>query len=969
MPYDGTPCIGIMLSLKRSKSKIMRIAIIHLICIIFLIITSPCSGSDSIDLSTEEKAWINENHTVRVRIGNSPPFMLTGEKIQGIAIDYLTHIFDNNGIKIKYISDSEVTWPEALEYIKLHEVVDMVPTAKITEKRQKDMIFTDEYIFAPWVIFTRSDADFVSSIDDLKGKTVSVEEGYVIHQVLKQNYPEIRLKVVSASLKNFAQIPVKDLSTGLVDAYIGNLLSTTYTIQTKGYTNVKVAAPTPFDNHNQAMAIRSDWPELASIINKTLASMTPEEHAAIRNKWLSVRYEYGIDKIYVLKWVLAVTGIASFIIDFVLIWNKRLKTEVILRKKIETALLDSEKKYKALFDNAQVALFRTGISDGKLLEINQRYANMAGYPTVEDCMAEFNAADAWADEGRREKMVEPLQKNGSILDYETEIIRRDNVAIWISFSATIFPEKGYIEGSIVDITERKQAEERLQNSQQLLNEVGSIARIGGWEHDLVTGEATWTRETYNIVEIESGPVPGPDEHLSYYKPNDREILEEAYRLSIETGEQFDLKLQAATAKGRPLWVRVVGRPEYKDGACVKMKGILQNITEQKKVEMQLQQAQKMESIGRLAGGVAHDYNNISSIIIGYSELALEQVKQEDPLHEDLVEILTAAKRSTDITRQLLAFARKQTIDPKVLDLNDTIGSMLKMLRRLIGENIDLLWLPGAQVWPVKIDPSQVDQIIANIGVNARDAIADVGKITIETKNMSFDEDYCTDHAGFVPGDYLLLAMSDDGSGIEPDIMDKIFEPFFTTKRLGKGTGLGLSTVYGIVKQNNGFINVYSEPKKGTTIKIYLPRHEGQTVETHGDNNMEIPLSRGETVLLVEDDGSILKLGKRILEELGYSVLSFSSPLEAAGLTKEKAGELNLLITDVIMPEMNGQELSEHLKSLWPNLKILFMSGYTANVIAHRGVLDEGVNFISKPFSKKDMAVKVREVLDEAKGPA
>ena len=398
--------------------------------------------------------------------------------------------------------------------------------------------------------------------------------------------------------------------------------------------------------------------------------------------------------------------------------------------------------------------------------------------------------------------------------------------------------------------------------------------------------------------------------------------------------------------------------------------MVEDITERLNLQAQLIQAQKMESVGRLAGGVAHDYNNISSIIIGYSELALEKIEQSDPLHGDLMEIFTAAKRSTDITRQLLAFARQQTIAPKVLDLNDTLGSMLKMLRRLIGEDIDLAWLPGAEVWPVKIDPSQVDQILANLCVNARDAIADVGKVTIETRNISFDEDYCADHAGFVPGEYVLLSVSDDGKGMAPETLDKIFEPFFTTKGLGKGTGLGLSTVYGIVKQNNGFINVYSEPKNGTTIKIYLSRHTGQAVEAHSENTLEFPLSRGsEVVLLVEDDASILKLGKRILENLGYTVLSATGPSEAIRLAEEHTSEIKLLITDVVMPEMNGRELSEQLHGLYPNLKILFMSGYTANVIAHRGVLEEGVCFISKPFSKKDMAVKVREVIDEAKDSA
>jgi len=322
-------------------------------------------------------------------------------------------------------------------------------------------------------------------------------------------------------------------------------------------------------------------------------------------------------------------------------------------------------------------------------------------------------------------------------------------------------------------------------------------------------------------------------------------------------------------------------------------------------------------------------------------------------------------RSTNITRQLLAFARQQTIAPKVLDLNDTVESMLKMLRRLIGEDIDLAWLPETDLWPVKIDPSQVDQILANLCVNARDAIAGVGKVTIETENTSFDEAYCADHAGFAPGEYVLLAVSDDGIGIAPEILDKIFEPFFTTKGIGKGTGLGLSTVYGIVKQNNGFINVYSEPKQGTTIKIYLARHTGQTVEEYHESAVEIPLSRGETVLYVEDEGSILKLAERILTSLGYTVLTATAPGEAMRLAKEHADKIHLLITDVIMPEMNGRELSEQLRLLYPNLKILFTSGYTANVIVHRGILEEDVCFIPKPFSKKDLAVKIREALDNA----
>ncbi|WP_320040769.1 PAS domain S-box protein [uncultured Desulfobacter sp.] len=384
-----------------------------------------------------------------------------------------------------------------------------------------------------------------------------------------------------------------------------------------------------------------------------------------------------------------------------------------------------------------------------------------------------------------------------------------------------------------------------------------------------------------------------------------------------------------------------------------------------KLEHQLLQAQKMEAVGQLAGGVAHDYNNMLSIIIGYSESVLENLDPEDPLYADIDEIFKAGKRSADITRQLLAFARKQTTAPKVLDLNDNIEGMLKMLRRLIGEDIDLAWLPETEVWSVKIDPSQLDQILANLCVNAKDAIAGVGKITIETANAIFDEEYCADHAGFIPGEYVLLAVSDTGCGISPDMLDNVFEPFFTTKKLHQGTGLGLSTVYGIVKQNKGFINVYSEPEKGTVLKIYLPRYVGQIIEACPETAIEIPPGQGEMILLVEDDPSILKLSEKMLQSLGYAVLSASTPNEAITMAKEHADKIHLLLTDVVMPEMNGRELSEELQKQYPNLDTLFMSGYTANVIAHRGVLEDGVHFISKPLSKKQLAKKVRETLDNA----
>jgi PAS domain S-box-containing protein len=396
--------------------------------------------------------------------------------------------------------------------------------------------------------------------------------------------------------------------------------------------------------------------------------------------------------------------------------------------------------------------------------------------------------------------------------------------------------------------------------------------------------------------------------------------------------------------------------------------VIRDITERKRneqeranLQQQLAHAQKMESVGRLAGGVAHDFNNMLGVILGHAELALEEVDSEDPLHDLLREIQKAAQRSADLTRQLLVFARKQTIVPKVLGLNETVGSLLKMLQRLVGENIKLDWQPGANLWPIQIDPSQVDQILANLCVNARDAITDLGTITIKTQNITSD-DLGAEHVIAARGEYVRLTVSDDGCGMDKQTLEGIFEPYFTTKGIGRGTGLGLATVFGAVKQSNGLIHVTSEPHKGSTFSICLPRHLGD------DERLQHPVMpdaavRGKaTILLVEDESAFLSLTARMLERLGHTVLAASTPQEAIRLAELHAGEIGLLITDVVMPEMNGPELASRLVLLYPGLKRLFMSGYTDDLIAHHGVLDEGVQFIQKPFSSQTLSAKVQEVL-------
>jgi signal transduction histidine kinase len=409
--------------------------------------------------------------------------------------------------------------------------------------------------------------------------------------------------------------------------------------------------------------------------------------------------------------------------------------------------------------------------------------------------------------------------------------------------------------------------------------------------------------------------------------------------------------------------------EGADGNAKYLLGISEDITERemaeedkRRLEDQLRQAQKMEAVGRLAGGVAHDFNNLIMIIMGNVELCRDRIEPTHPIHELLDEITSSAKRSAEITRQLLAFARKQTIAPKTLNLTDAVTGMLKLLQRLIGEDIKLTWRPGADLLPVKIDPSQVDQILANLCVNARDAIADVGEVTVETGSILVDAEFCASHPEAIPGKYVFLAVSDDGCGMDQETLAQVFEPFFTTKGLGDGTGLGLATVYGIVKQNNGFIHTASEPGKGTTIKAFLPQAESDAVETPATAAAEAPTGLGETVLLVEDEKAVSLICRTFLEALGYKVLTAGTPGEALKIAERHPGEIHVLLTDVVMPGMDGRQLAKRIIAIKPGVRILFMSGYTAEVIAQHGVLEEGVQFLLKPFKREDLARKLREML-------
>ncbi len=408
----------------------------------------------------------------------------------------------------------------------------------------------------------------------------------------------------------------------------------------------------------------------------------------------------------------------------------------------------------------------------------------------------------------------------------------------------------------------------------------------------------------------------------------------------------------------------------KSGQIIGIRSTVEDITERRqtqealrKSEEQLRQWQRVEAIGRLAGGVAHDFNNLLMTIKGCSELLLNAFDRRDPRREEVEEILKAGERATSLTRQLLAFGRRQVLQPQVLDLNSLVINMDKMLRRMIGEDIQLVTVLDQELWSVKVDPGMVEQVIMNLAVNSRDAMPNGGKLTIETANIIHDENYASRHISMKPGYYVMVAVSDNGCGMDKETQSHLFEPFFTTKEKGKGTGLGLSTVYGIIKQSGGNIWVYSEPSQGTTFKIYLPRVEKTATVYKPKASSPTAPGGTETILLVEDEEAVRTMVSKILRNKGYTVLEAAHSEEAFEISERHEGPIHLMVTDVIMPQMSGPELAERLAPRLPEMKVLYMSGYPDNTIVQHGVLEPGTAFLQKPFTLNALESKVREVLD------
>ena len=640
--------------------------------------------------------------------------------------------------------------------------------------------------------------------------------------------------------------------------------------------------------------------------------------------------------------------------------------DVTRRKLAEQALRASERRYRLLFEKNLAGIVRTSF-DGCILECNQAFARMLGYDSNSE-LIQMNVQAFYHNPSQRAELINRLREQRFITQQEVCFRRKDGGPVWILTNMNLVesddsPGEFTIIGTTFDITDRKQSREELRISQQrfaaFMRHLPGVAFMKNREGRYVF----YNEAAQGLFHLD------PEEFLG---KTDHEVWPTEYADRLVANDYAVLRSKALVEaveavphrQGVHHWL-IYKFPIVDENDEVQFIGGMGiDITERRQLEDQLRQSQKMEAVGRLAGGVAHDFNNLLTVISGYGDMIMRGLPPDDALHGCIEEVLKAASRATSLTNQLLAFSRRQVIQPKVLDLNILVANMDRMLRRVIGEHIELetVLMPG--LGSVKADAGQLEQVVMNLAVNARDAMPEGGRLFIRTGNVDVPHSSRL-HADVRPGSYVRLTVADTGKGMDAEIMIHLFEPFYTSKATGKGTGLGLSTVYGIVKQSGGEIVVESEPGSGATFHIYLPRIVGIIDVAHPARTQPAVRAGTETILLVEDEPGVRQLVREMLLRLGYTILEAGSGAEALRIFEQHKGVIELLLTDVIMPHMSGRDLAERLRTVQPSLKILYMSGYTDDMLAHHGVLEPNVYLLPKPFAPDELAAKLREVLDTA----
>ncbi len=885
---------------------------------------------------------------------NYPPFEFLDGAGQpaGFNVDLIRAVAEEAGLEIEVRLGPWARIREGLEWGE----IDAVQGILYSPERGRFYDFTPPYLVIHYVAVSRSgEIKPPANVEKLAGKRIVVQRGDIMDDYLSEWGVEAEITRVDSQ-----EEALRQLAAGRHDCALAARLTALHLIGKHGWDNLEAGRQALLSAEYCSAVPKGDRALLARISEGLRAVRESGEYREIRNRWFGIYEEEPLSFGRILRYSAAVLLPLLAILIGVLLWSWSLRREVARRT---AELAESERRYRTLFERAPVGIFSFR-STGELTSVNPALAATFGFADPEAGIAHFRerGEELYFQPGSREEFRRRLREDGQVTDFEYQGRKADGEPVWLSISARVSeprPDGSFIiEGFTIDISERKRAETERERLLAAIEQVDEVIMITDPDGTIRYANPTFEKVTGYTREEALGRTP----RILKSGEQDRKFYRELWE-TISSGRSWQGRMVNKRKDGTLYTVEAGISPvRNPKGEIVNYTAALRDITQELKLEEQYRQAHKMEAVGQLAGGVAHDFNNILQTILGYANLLQADFPGTELQREYLDEIRQGGERAATLTRQLLAFSRRQVISLEPLDLNRVTEELLKMLRRVIGANIRLEYFPGAHLGSVRGDTNMIEQILLNLAINARDAMTEGGKLTIETQNVLIDSQYCSDHTGVAPGRYALLSVTDTGAGMDQETLERVFEPFFTTKEEGKGTGLGLAMVYGVVAQHEGMIRVYSEPGKGTTFKIYLPICERKAGAV--GNLVEGPVVGGkETILLAEDDRMVRNLAVRVLEEAGYTVLAAADGAEAVRLFQREAGEVDLLILDVVMPRQGGYRAWKEIRKIRPDVPVLFTSGYSENAVHTGFILKEGLRLLQKPYLPDALLRAAREFLD------
>lgn len=934
---------------------------------------SPLHG---IQFDAKEKIWLQAHKMIKVGTSQYPPltFMDESNSMAGISADYLKLISKRTGLifEVDYFA-----WPELMKNAK-NRGIDLFSGLK-NQDREKFLTFSEPYLQVSYVVINRLKTPFFNDFSNLNGKKVAVVKNWTVHKLMGKKYPKINIIPFDTVPKALAAV-----STRRAEAYVGDLLTASFQIQKNVLINLKIAAPAPFRNDSVRFAIRKDWPELATILNKTLHSLSHEERDTILQNWLLVKFEKGVDWSLVWQWTGGVGSFLCLIIILAVFWNRRLAQLVdeqtneliVTNKHLEQEIIErnqAEQQQREIKE--RLAKFMDSATDGFILfdselyhlEMNKVALEITGLTRAN--VIGKNVIDVIPNIKETPRYNEYKKVMATGKPFYTRDINKHPLTGEKHIELKAFKVGEGLGVIFTDITERKQAEENVRASKayldKILNNIGDPVFVKDNQHKLLIVNDAFC----SIFGMPRGEIIGrtlaedvPPEEQDHFLAIDRQVLTDGKENTCE---------ETLTVKDSKTLTILTKKTRYVDENDNKfLIGVIRDITERKeaeeerkKLETRLHQTQKMETIGTLAGGIAHDFNNILFPIIGHAEILLEDIPGDSQIGDSIKEIFTAAIRASDLVKQILTFARQDNITLKQMKIQPIIKDALKLIRSTIPTTIDIRHDIGNDCGLIKADPTHIHQIVMNLATNAYHAMEDNGgELTVNLKEIALDEQ---DVIGLdlEPGSYACLTVNDTGIGMNKSVSDKVFEPFFTTKEQGKGTGLGLSVIHGIVKNAGGNINVYSEVGKGTQFNVYLPVVKSSFEQDDFPIN-ELIQGGTEQILLVDDEEPILKMEKQLLERLGYKVISCDTSHSALEIFRATPDKFDLVITDMAMPNIPGDKLAAELIKIRPDIPILLCTGFSGRVPEEKAVSIGIKGFLMKPIVKADLSKKIREVLDD-----